>query len=302
MSRRGGRKLGLLSEDIARRNDAIFLMWVRGAAFAEIAPAFDLTAAMIGIIVRRRGGRPRQPERRGVIQAAPQEDKYAKRDAEMVGMYRMGHTLQEIGDYYGVTREAVRLRLSRHNIDGMDGGATARTLKRTSDRIAKKAAKAAKAAERHFRKWGMAQEAVDALSPFKRSDPRHPLWKYSQQRNSAKQRAIPWRLTFAEWWRIWQESGHWDERGRGKGYCMARWADDGPYSVDNVYICTIGQNFSDAWLVRPRNPNAKRRVGPRKKYWAIGTRYCVQLPFGRRAFVPDEAAAVKTLASHGVQI
>ena len=62
--------------------------------------------------------------------------------------------------------------------------------------------------------------------------------KYAMHKSSAKQRGIPFRLTFEEWWALWQASGRWDERGRlGRQYCMARRSGQGAFEVGNVVIC-----------------------------------------------------------------
>jgi hypothetical protein len=63
---------------------------------------------------------------------------------------------------------------------------------------------------------------------------------------SAEYRGIPFLLTFLEWISIWEESGHFSERGCGKGrYCMARYGDIGPYAIGNVKIITQQQNSRD---------------------------------------------------------
>jgi hypothetical protein len=43
---------------------------------------------------------------------------------------------------------------------------------------------------------------------------------------------------------IWDASGKWDQRGRGDGYVMSRYGDEGPYQKDNVYICLARENNS----------------------------------------------------------
>lgn len=64
-----------------------------------------------------------------------------------------------------------------------------------------------------------------------------PLRAFSRQRGLAlKVRNIGWELTLWQWWTIWQDSGHWDERGSGRGYQMCRKGDVGPYAVGNVFI------------------------------------------------------------------
>jgi hypothetical protein len=70
--------------------------------------------------------------------------------------------------------------------------------------------------------------------------------RFSQQRWCAKQRNIPFRLTFEEWWSIWELSGHWHERGYRRGqYCMARYGDQGAYEVGNVRICLVEENYAE---------------------------------------------------------
>lgn len=75
-----------------------------------------------------------------------------------------------------------------------------------------------------------------------------PKGQYSVQKRKAKQRQIEWRLSFDDWWNIWQESGHWEERGDSKGkYCMSRYGDTGPYSVENVYINKFEDNTKEVY-------------------------------------------------------
>jgi hypothetical protein len=74
-----------------------------------------------------------------------------------------------------------------------------------------------------------------------------PQTRYIQQKCQADQRNIEWLFTFESWWKMWEESGKWNERGRKTGqYCMARKGDIGPYSPDNVDIILVTRNSSDA--------------------------------------------------------
>lgn len=180
----------------------------------------------------------------------------------MKEMYRRGMTLCEIGDVFGVTRERVRQVIKRYfGLDREHGGQAIKSLLSVRDRVEKLAAEDEKRQRRYMAKWGMTKEECIAVSDLPRSDNRHPIRRFECQRKSAKVRGIEWRMTFKEWWTIWQESGHWHERGRGKGYCMARYGDTGPYSADNVEIITIGQNFRDSYLKTSwdeRFPNARK--------------------------------------------
>lgn len=76
----------------------------------------------------------------------------------------------------------------------------------------------------------------------------HPDLKlFHVQKSGAKRRGIAWELTFSQWWSIWQESGHWEKRGRGAGtYVMCRNGDIGPYAVGNVFIALNAENTSSA--------------------------------------------------------
>jgi hypothetical protein len=84
--------------------------------------------------------------------------------------------------------------------------------------------------------------------------------RYARQRlNAIQMRNIAWELTFKQWLDIWNESGHFAERGRGKGYCMTRIGDTGPYAPNNVEIKTVGENFSESYFKHPWHERFKHR-------------------------------------------
>lgn len=68
-----------------------------------------------------------------------------------------------------------------------------------------------------------------------RRDINDPKLRFAENKSSSKRRYIEWNLTFDEWWKIWQDSGHWEERGR-QGYHLCRKGDIGNYSLNNCYI------------------------------------------------------------------
>lgn len=179
----------------------------------------------------------------------------------MRDMYKSGKTLEQVGAAFGVTRERVRQILQKQfEFSRADGGQAVKSFLGVRDKSEKNAQKLAARVARDFAKWGMPTEQLDAISDLPRSDHRHPIRKYECQRKNANVRGIEWCFTFKQWWDIWQGSGKWESRGRGKGYCMARYGDTGPYSEGNVEIITIGQNFSDSYLKTPwdvRFPNAR---------------------------------------------
>jgi hypothetical protein len=83
---------------------------------------------------------------------------------------------------------------------------------------------------------------------------------FISQRHSAGKRGIAWELSLDDWWRIWQDSGMWEERGPTRsGYCMARHGDVGPYSASNVYITTMRENTKDYYRVHRAAHSAQTR-------------------------------------------
>lgn len=98
-----------------------------------------------------------------------------------------------------------------------------------------------------------------------------PKRKFQEQRNAARRRNISFLLTFEEWWKFWQDSSHWYERGRNKGsYVMARFGDKGPYAVGNVKICTVEENAIDKKLFlseETRDKLSKAHIGRKRDYW-----------------------------------
>src|SRR5262249_58051590 len=80
------------------------------------------------------------------------------------------------------------------------------------------------------------------------------LWqRFFQQRQTAKQRGVVWQLDFWTWLRIWEDSGHLDERGRRKGeFQMCRPRDIGPYCSTNVRIDRMETNAAEAQITKRR--------------------------------------------------
>ena len=87
-------------------------------------------------------------------------------------------------------------------------------------------------------------------------------------RFDAEGKRIEFRLTYGEWYDIWESSGKWSERGTGKGaYCMARHNDLGHYEVGNVAIITIAENtrFASTGRTFTHTAEAKKKIGAEKR-------------------------------------
>jgi hypothetical protein len=93
--------------------------------------------------------------------------------------------------------------------------------------------------------------------------------KYNRQRHRAKQRGVDFKLSFEDWMNIWLESGHWNQRGKGKGkYNMSRIDDAGSYEVGNVFIQSHEHNARDGHKDIPKTPEHKFKSGlGRKLAW-----------------------------------
>lgn len=90
--------------------------------------------------------------------------------------------------------------------------------------------------------------------------------KYRKQKHHAKKRGIQFLLTFDEWYKIWNDSGHLPERGRSAGkYCMARFGDIGPYAIGNVEIILVRINGYVANIGRKLTESHKRNIGAAHK-------------------------------------
>lgn len=187
---------------------------------------------------------------------------HSDRNIAIKEMYRRGMTLEAIGGVFGITRERVRQVVNWYfGLEREDGGQAIQSLLKARDRSEKLAKEAEVRLQKQIAKWGMTKAEIAAVSDLPRSDHRHPVRRFECQRKNAKVRGISWQLSFKQWWDIWQQSGHWEQRGRGQGYVMARYGDSDGYSVDNVYICTGAQNSKDSYITKP----AAGRVEKRRK-------------------------------------
>lgn len=174
----------------------------------------------------------------------------AQRTIEWRDLYVYGWTLEEIGRQYGLTRERVRQMLKKTGMTRLDGG-------REKAQMALLPAKIAAAKERRqrmnnkFWKYGgvLKSVALEINGGLPLQTKGYAVCKFITQKKSAQQRGTPFLLTLKEWWDIWQESGHWKDRGRGSGYCMARWGDSGPYAIGNVRIILSSENSRESYLI-----------------------------------------------------
>jgi len=243
-----------------------------GFTMQETATETDLSYAAVGMYSRKYDIKFHRP-----VESIPSE-----RSERMAALYKSGKTLEQIGTEYGITRERVRQIINKHHgLTAKHGG------KMKTAREKRKQVYAARDA-RSMKKWGCPWSQYVILR-----DMRKPTRAFFEQKRNAGSRNIGWELTLWQWWTIWQESGHWEERGRGHGYQMCRVRDAGPYAVNNVYIATGPENMKDYWehaerQTRPLRPPGEELALRRLKF----RQYYYRRKF-RIAGIPEEQIAAK---------
>jgi hypothetical protein len=182
----------------------------------------------------------------------------ASRREEMLQMYRDGKTLQSIGDLHGLTRERVRQIMG---VTRAEGGVTMAGKRRL-------ARKDVQSLEKH----GCLHHQLKDLRGYCRElaeegigRERQPIGAFIRQRTNAAKRGIAWEIKLWDWWQIWQASGKWEQRGRGSGYVMSRYGDEGPYRKDNVYIGLARDNNSQT-----KHKKSGLPMGVQKCKWGDG--------------------------------
>ena len=155
-------------------------------------------------------------------------------------LYPVGWTLQQIGDYLGITRERVRQIAKTCGLCvGVPTGSKARAA------IRRDSYRAMKDVEEERRLGCTYREKKAIVELCRASGLPDPSRAYSQQHKNAKNRGIEWNLRWKEWWDIW--APYWENRGRHDGeLVMCRNGDKGAYEVGNVRIDTMNNNSSEA--------------------------------------------------------
>ena len=99
---------------------------------------------------------------------------------------------------------------------------------------------------------------------------------YWAQMSAAKQRGIDWNLNYDEWINWWGEDI--SKRGKGKGkLCMARYGDEGPYELGNIYKSEYGANVKVAQRGRKQS---KETIEKKRKNMLGKNNKVIRTPLG----------------------
>ena len=163
------------------------------------------------------------------------------RSDNIIRLYKMGNSLQKIGDVYNLSRERVRQILRKAGVSRTEGGQAILSSKKAYEKNKIRD-------ERYLAKWGMSYDDYWFINNQNIPYIERPIRKYIEQKRNALKRGIGFNMTFSEWWEIWKNSGKWTDRGKGKEkYVMARYSDSGDYEVNNVKIIPSVENNSESW-------------------------------------------------------
>lgn len=103
-----------------------------------------------------------------------------------------------------------------------------------------------------------------------------PKKAYMDQVSHAKERKIPWLMSYADWLELWLLSGKWFSRGKCKEqYQMCRKGDTGAYSTRNCFIGTVAENQKDRHKISDAET---KNIIEEYKYtmvpqWKLGQKY-----------------------------
>lgn len=164
---------------------------------------------------------------------------------KVVKLYMLGISYTEIGKIYGVGRMIVYGIVKTSKVD-----TSSRIIQRVQNKeFIKKCIKDLNVKfnkeDSFFAKYGMSMQAFKEIT----NENYVPYKRYSTQKSTARLRGIEFKLTFAEWLKIWTDSGQMNNSGKYKGnYVMARTLDKGAYEVGNVKIVTGTANHKEVPL------------------------------------------------------
>lgn len=137
---------------------------------------------------------------------------YNQRFNSMVAALKSGKSHAQIAEQFGLSRSRVSEIFKERNVVAAQVSTPAKQA------VKAKAAPAAKAkVPRTMKAWGMSREEYELHTGLHgcSSNPGSPMHKYGAHKSNARRNGLEWQFNFKDWWRMWVESGRWDQRGPG---------------------------------------------------------------------------------------
>lgn len=158
-------------------------------------------------------------------------------------LYRSGLTLQAIGDQFGVSRERIRQYVAEFGLSRLHGGRHVAAERNAKKRFIAENKRRRERNKRYLAKYGYSKDELLKMCDGKLTNRHGPVIRFREARNVLK-RYSEWTLTFREWWQVWERSGRWKERGKGRGnFVMARIDRSRGFCKGNVHITTHENNL-----------------------------------------------------------
>lgn len=225
--------------DKSIRNQKIIESFQQGTSVSDLVLTYNLTKQSIYNILKSAN-----KSQNGINLTLGIE----ARNIQIRKEFEKGSSMPELALKYQMTRQGIQLILKNQGIDRKQGGAAVRAKLKKEKEQSKKFKHKQKAC---LNKWGCTLEQWQTLRDYDENFHKTPIARFIQHRSNVLRDAIPWKLTLWQWWTIWSQSGHYQQRGRGKtAYCMTRKNDNGIYEVENVQITTISENLKQGFSDR----------------------------------------------------
>ena len=171
------------------------------------------------------------------------------RNKRIAEKFKNGQTLSSIGKEYGISRQAVQIIISRSKLDRSNGGyfgSKARIKERAEIKKEKQRNHIKKINDKYGMNYKDVRELQTTLCDTTCPTLTNPTYVFFRKKHNAIRAGINWTLKFGDWWKLWSESGKWEERGRkNHEYVLGRKTNKRGFTPENSVIITNKENIAN---------------------------------------------------------